>query len=84
MGKVAGITSRGSDLAAYELEPQLVTALFDAEQRSKRQLVKYDDIPKVMVDAVLAIEDRRFFQHGGVNFLRLAAGVLGRRHAAAP
>ena len=25
-----------------------------------------------MVDAVLAIEDRRFFQHGGVNFLRLA------------
>lgn len=71
-GKVAGISSRGTELSAYELEPQLVTALFDAEQRSKRQLVKYDDIPKVMVDSVLAIEDRRFFQHGGVNFLRLA------------
>ncbi|HST12558.1 MAG TPA: aminotransferase class V-fold PLP-dependent enzyme, partial [Terriglobales bacterium] len=83
-GKVASITSRGSDLAAYELEPQLVTALFDAEQRSKRQLVKYDDIPKVMVDAVLAIEDRRFFQHGGVNFLRLAQAfwvdVTRQRH----
>jgi len=39
------------DLAAYELEPQLVTSLFDAEQRSKRSLVKYDDIPKMMVDA---------------------------------
>jgi penicillin-binding protein 1B len=83
-GKVASITSRGSDLAAYELEPQLVTALFDAEQRSKRQLVKYDDIPKVMVDSVLAIEDRRFFQHGGVNFLRLAQAfwvdVTRQRH----
>ena len=49
---VVSISSRGSDLAAYELEPQLVTALFDAEQRSKRQVVKYDEIPKVMVDAV--------------------------------
>src|SRR6202049_1034925 len=49
----------------------MITALFDAEQRSKRRLVKYDDIPKILVDAVLAIEDRRFFQHGGVNFIRL-------------
>ncbi|PYX97071.1 MAG: penicillin-binding protein, partial [Acidobacteria bacterium] len=65
-GKVANIESKSGDLAAYELEPQLVTALFDAEQRSKRQIVKYDDIPKTMVDAVLSIEDRRFFQHGGV------------------
>jgi len=83
-GKVDSITSRGSELSAYELEPQLVTALFDAEQRSKRQLVKYDEIPKVMVDAVLAIEDRRFFQHGGVNFLRLAEAfwidVTRQRH----
>jgi len=45
-GKIQSITSRGSELSAYELEPQLVTALFDAEQRSKRQLVKYDEIPK--------------------------------------
>ena len=83
-GKVESITSRGSDLAAYELEPQLVTALFDAEQRSKRQLVKYDEIPKIMVDAVVSIEDRRFFQHGGVNFLRLAEAfwidVTRQRH----
>ena len=70
-GKVESVTSRGNELSAYELEPQLVTALFDAEQRSKRQLVKYDDIPKIMVDAVLAIEDRRFFQHSGVNYYRL-------------
>src|SRR6202163_4229446 len=72
-GAVSAITSRSSgELAAYELEPQMLTSLFDAEQRSKRQLVKYDQIPKVLVDAVTSIEDRRFFQHNGVNFMRLA------------
>jgi penicillin-binding protein 1B len=68
---VTSIRGKSGDLAAYELEPQLVTA-FDVEQRAKRQLVKYDQIPPVMVNAVLAIEDRRFFQHSGVNFLRMA------------
>ena len=67
-GQVDQITSNGTDLSAYELEPQLVTALFDAEQRSKRQIVK---------QAVLAIEDRRFFEHSGVNFVRTAEAVWG-------
>ena len=83
-GQVERITSKGNELSAYELEPQLVTALFDSGQRSKRQIVKYNDIPKVMVDAVLAIEDRRFFEHGGVNFIRMfEAGwidLLRQRH----
>ncbi|MGD0826140.1 MAG: PBP1A family penicillin-binding protein [Terriglobales bacterium] len=71
-GAVSDINSRSAgSLAAYELEPQMLTSLFDAEQRSKRQLVKYDEIPKVMVEAVTSIEDRRFFQHNGVNFMRL-------------
>jgi penicillin-binding protein 1B len=71
-GAVTSISSRSAgELEAYELEPQPVTSLFDAEQRSKRQLVKYDEIPKVMVEAVTSIEDRRFFQHSGVNFMRL-------------
>ncbi len=72
-GTVSAINSRVTgDLAAYELEPQMLASLFDAEQRSKRQLVKYDEIPKIMVQAVISIEDRRFFQHNGVNFMRLA------------
>jgi penicillin-binding protein 1B len=71
-GAVSSINSHSAgELAAYELEPQMLTSLFDAEQRSKRQLVKYDEIPKVMVEAVTSIEDRRFFQHNGVNFMRL-------------
>ncbi len=76
-GVVGGITGQAGQLAAYELEPEMITALFDAGQRSKREIVKYDQIPKVMVNAVLAIEDRRFFEHGGVNFVRVAEAVLG-------
>jgi penicillin-binding protein 1B len=84
-GRVASITGHTGELAAYELEPQMITALFDAEQRSKRQVVKYEQIPPVMRDAVLAIEDRRFFQHGGVNFVRVAEAawidLTHQRHA---
>lgn len=79
-GKISSITAVGSNegqsLDGYELEPHLVTALFEGEQRTKRQLVQFSDIPQVMVNAVLAIEDRRFFQHSGVNFYRLAEAVL--------
>ncbi|HEX3819382.1 MAG TPA: PBP1A family penicillin-binding protein [Candidatus Sulfotelmatobacter sp.] len=74
-GQISHISSRGTELSAYELEPQLVTALFDAEQRSKREIVKYNEIPPIMVQAVLAIEDRRFFEHGGVNFGRTLEAV---------
>ena len=34
----------------------------------RRSLVRYKDIPKVMKQAVLAIEDDRFYEHGGVDY----------------
>jgi penicillin-binding protein 1B len=73
-GKVTSISSAGSgeSLSAYELEPPLLTSLDSgSEERSKRQLIKYQDIPKLMVQAVTSIEDRKFFEHSGVNFVRL-------------
>ena len=78
-GKIASITESGDDaqnLQAYELEPQLLTALFEGQDRSKRELIRFEDIPPVLVNAVLAIEDRRFFQHGGVNYFRLAEAAV--------
>ena len=78
-GKVASISETGDssqDIEAYELEPQLVTALFEGQDRSKRELIKFQDIPPVMVNAVLAIEDRRFFEHNGVNYFRLVEAAL--------
>src|ERR1041385_9063609 len=69
--KIASLGDSADSLTAYELEPQLVTGLRSGQQRAKRRLVKYDDIPKVIVDAISSIEDRRFFHHSGVNYWRL-------------
>jgi penicillin-binding protein 1B len=46
--------------------------LFEGDQRAKRHVVHYTEMPQMLVDAVLAIEDRRFFEHSGVNFVRFA------------
>ncbi|MGB9109049.1 MAG: transglycosylase domain-containing protein, partial [Telluria sp.] len=70
-GAVSEITAdNGQQLAAYELEPLLVTGLSDAN-RAKRRLVTYNELPKYLVPAVTSIEDRRFFQHDGVDYVRL-------------
>jgi penicillin-binding protein 1B len=76
-GKVERINTLedGKELDAYELEPALLTPLFEGELRSKRRLVRYEDIPKIQVDAVLAIEDRRFFSHGGVDYIRMLGAL---------
>ena len=64
----------------YELEPELITNLFDKE-RSKRRLLAYEDIPDVLIKAVLAIEDHRFFDHAGFDPIRTAKaaydGIVG-------
>ena len=47
----------------------------------RRNFMPFKDIPKVMKDAVLAIEDARFYQHGGVDYiglLRASLANLGR------
>ncbi len=70
---VQSITAdNGAALAAYQLEPQLITALSEDKNRTKRRLVTYSEIPPNMVQAVLAIEDRRFFEHSGINYVRIA------------
>src|ERR1700733_5068163 len=70
-GAVQSITAEnGAALTGYELEPQLITALSEDKNRTKRSLVTYQEIPPRMVQAVVAIEDRDFFNHGGINYLR--------------
>jgi penicillin-binding protein 1B len=70
-GSVISITAEnGAALAAYQLEPQLITALSEDKNRTKRRLVTYKEIPTQLVQAVIAIEDRRFFEHHGVNYVR--------------
>ena len=90
-GQVQSITAEnGVALKSYQLEPQLITALSEDKNRTKRRLVTYKDIPPNMVQAVVAIEDHSFFSHSGVNYPRLIkcafTDILARPHetAAAP
>ena len=76
-GMVDSITDdRGEALSSYELEPQLITGLSEDANRTKRRLITYDEIPANLVNAVVAIEDRRFFEHNGVDYYRLIGSVL--------
>ena len=75
-----------SDLEDYH--PKLPLRIFSAEGEligefgeEHRTLTPIEEIPAVMKNAILAIEDARFFQHGGVDYLgmmRAAAANVGR------
>jgi penicillin-binding protein 1B len=73
----------GQPLSSYELEPLLITGLSEDVNRTKRRLLTYDEIPQNAVQAVLAIEDRRFFEHSGVNYFSIISwawhDVIGDR-----
>jgi penicillin-binding protein 1B len=72
----------GAALDSAEVEPELLTSLFDSS-REKRRAISYDDIPKVLRDAVLSVEDRRFFEHPGFDPVRiLGAAWADLRHGA--
>ena len=63
-----------TDLSDYRPKLPLRVLSADGELlgefgEERRQLTPIQDIPKVMTDAVLAIEDARFYQHGGVDYL---------------
>ncbi len=80
-GRIASITAldKTAPLESYQLEPEVITTLFD-QTRSKRRLVRYQDLPKVLIDAIVATEDHRFFSHRGVNIYRIIAATLAGIH----
>ncbi len=69
------VDAHGQQLASYELEPQLITGLSEDQNRTKRRLLTYDEIPSDLVQAVIAIEDRRFFEHSGIDFVRILGAL---------
>jgi penicillin-binding protein 1B len=75
-GVVDAVTgAHGETLASYELEPLLITGLSEDANRTKRRILTYDEIPPNLVHAVVAIEDRRFFDHGGVDYIRILGAL---------
>jgi penicillin-binding protein 1B len=75
-GQVEGIISLHDNGARteYDLEPRMLSSLFD-KNREKRRLVKFADIPPILVNAVVSIEDKRFFQHSGFDPIRIVKAV---------
>ena len=78
-----------SDLSDYR--PKLPLRVYSSDGivigefgEERRSLTPIKDIPQVMKDAVLAIEDARFFSHGGVDYLgviRAGLANVGRTKA---
>jgi len=70
-----------SDLADYR--PKLSMRVFSLEGKvigefgeERRKLVPFKDIPVIVKQAVLSIEDARFYQHGGVDYIGLVRASL--------
>jgi penicillin-binding protein 1B len=57
------------------LEPELITYLLDGA-RAKQRHVEFEELPAHLVHCVLASEDRRFFQHPGVDLFRTVAAAV--------
>jgi penicillin-binding protein 1B len=85
--RISGIRSldTGEELSSAELEPILLTNLFNDDSREKQRPVHFNDLPVVLVAAVLSAEDNRFFEHHGVDPVRVlgAAWINLRRRAKA-
>jgi penicillin-binding protein 1A len=76
-----------SDLSDYR--PKLPLRIYSADSallgeygEERRNLTPLKDIPKVMVNALLAIEDADFFQHGGVSYKAFARAALANLKSA--
>jgi len=74
ISRIAQITN-GLPRDSAEIEPELITNLFDST-REKRRVIRFDDLPGSLVHAVLAAEDKRFFEHGGLDVVRVIGAAL--------
>lgn len=72
-GRIAKIVSLDGHGAVSQLplEPESITNVYD-QNREKQLIVHFKDIPRVLVNAVLSAEDKRFFHHWGFD----PAGIL--------
>ena len=68
-----------------KLERSETTLIYDSKNNiiaklgsERREKLEYDELPEVLVDAVVATEDSRFFQHNGVDAPRFTKAVLGQ------
>jgi penicillin-binding protein 1B len=68
----------GAQVQAAKLEPKMLSTIA-AEGDGRRRVVKFADLPAILIKAITVTEDRSFFDHYGVNF-RGIARALWRRY----
>jgi penicillin-binding protein 1B len=69
------VKSKGGEVADAWLPPELVTNLYN-QSREKRRIVEFSELPPVLVNALIAQEDRRFYRHFGIDPIRLAGAIV--------
>lgn len=72
-GQISGIRSvtENREADTWSLEPELVTSVLDAG-RGKRRPIPFSEYPPHVVQALVSVEDKRFFQHSGMDMIRVA------------
>src|SRR5678815_539145 len=73
--QIAEIRSDGALLDSFTLEPEILSTDLSSKA-GKREVLSFGEIPAALVHAILAIEDRRFFEHSGVDVNGLARALL--------
>jgi len=75
-GKIISITELpgGGDLPMAELEPELVAAFFN-ETWEERDLVRLDEVADYLIEAILSVEDTRFYDHRGIDLRSIARAL---------
>ncbi|CAN5140958.1 penicillin-binding protein 1B [soil metagenome] len=65
----------GEDLASAALEPEVIGVIFD-QQMEDRTPVDLEEVPQYLVEAILAVEDARFYYHPGLDPVRTAGAAF--------
>ncbi|MBV9211114.1 MAG: PBP1A family penicillin-binding protein [Acidobacteria bacterium] len=73
-GRVSELTGDDAPLEAYTLEPEVLTN--DSMKTGARNALSYKEIPQTLVQAILSIEDRRFFEHRGVDLIGIGRAIM--------
>jgi penicillin-binding protein 1B len=67
--------SNWKELDGFSLKPGMLSNAI-GENREKRRHVSYRDLPEVLINAVVAAEDRRFFSHSGIDPIRILQALI--------
>ncbi|HEY6233401.1 MAG TPA: PBP1A family penicillin-binding protein [Pyrinomonadaceae bacterium] len=73
--RISNLKEDGVAIDSFALDPEILSQ--DVSSKAgKREAVKFSEIPAVLVNAILATEDRRFFQHPGVDLIGTTRALL--------